>query len=92
MQLLHPFEAASYREATRAIRKIGKKCIETRISALKNGEKCERDILSCILNHASKHNNYSTLDVYNGGLQGVTENFDLEDIIDDFATFYSAGT
>lgn len=73
-ELLHPFEAESYREATRAIRKIGKKCIETRISALKNGEKCERDILSCILNHAS-----------------VTENFDLEDIIDDFATFYSAG-
>ena len=53
-QYMHPIETESYRETARAIRMIGKDCIERRIRAIKTGEQVPNDILSHILEHASK--------------------------------------
>ena len=53
-QLLHPFESASYREAVRAIRKIGRDSILRRLQAINQGKEVPVDILSCILEFASK--------------------------------------
>eukprot|EP00731_Ephydatia_muelleri_P008181 Em0004g519a len=49
----HPYEAEGYREAIRALRSIGRECIQMRIKALDNGEEVPNDILTCILKVAS---------------------------------------
>ena len=53
-QYTHPNETESYRETARAIRMIGKDCIERRIRATENGEKVPNDVLSRILERTSK--------------------------------------
>ncbi|KAL5473734.1 hypothetical protein EMCRGX_G028268 [Ephydatia muelleri] len=47
--LLHPREAATYREAVTAMRRIGRDCIEKRIKAVTCGEEVPNDILTQIL-------------------------------------------
>ncbi|KAL5473718.1 hypothetical protein EMCRGX_G028252 [Ephydatia muelleri] len=47
--LLHPREAATYREAVTAMRRIGRDCIEMRIKAVTSGEEVPNDILTQIL-------------------------------------------
>ena len=54
MQFFHPFEVKGYQKAARALRTIGRNCIQKRIKALDNGEEVPRDILSYILKVASK--------------------------------------
>ena len=43
-----------YRETVRALRAIGRDCIQKRIKALKEGVEVPHDILTCILKTASK--------------------------------------
>ena len=52
LQYLNPLEAESYRETARAIRMIGKDCIQKRIKAIESGEEIPNDILSLILRTA----------------------------------------
>ena len=54
LQYLHPFEAEGYRETVRAIRAIGRDCIQKRIGTIENGEQPPNDILSHILQVVSK--------------------------------------
>ena len=46
---LHPLEAEGYRETVRAIRTIGRDCIQKRVRTIKSGEQPPNDILSHIL-------------------------------------------
>ena len=43
------YEAEGYRQTVRALRRIGRDCIEQRIKALRQGEEVPHDILSQIL-------------------------------------------
>ena len=54
MQYLHPYVMEGYREAVRALRAIGRDCIQKRIKALEEGQTVPHDILTCILKTASK--------------------------------------
>ena len=49
LQFLHPLEAEGYRETVRAIRTIGRDCIQKRIRTIESGEQPPNDILSHIL-------------------------------------------
>jgi len=51
---LHPNKVEGYREAARAIRTIGRDCIQKRIRAIENGEEVPDDILSHILQITGK--------------------------------------
>ena len=52
-QFMHPYQAEHYREVARALRVIGRNCIQSRVKALENGEEIPLDILSHILKMAS---------------------------------------
>ena len=54
LQYWNPSEAEGYRETTRAVRKLGRKCIQERIDAIRNGEEVPNDILSNILRITSE--------------------------------------
>ena len=54
MQFLHPVETNSYRQAAAAIRQIGRECILERIATIKKGRSCPIDLLTYILEFASK--------------------------------------
>ena len=54
LQYYRPFEAKGYQEAVRAMRTVGKRCIEKRKEAIENGEEKQRDILYQILQVACK--------------------------------------
>ena len=56
-QYVHPFEVEGYREAMRALRKIGRDCIKKRIEMVKSGEQVPNDILTQILQMASENRN-----------------------------------
>lgn len=49
LQYLHPFEVEGYRETIRAIRCIGRDCIQKRIKAMEYGEPPCNDILAHII-------------------------------------------
>lgn len=49
LQYLHPFEIEGYRESTRAIRVIGRDCIQRKIKAMKHGEPPCNNILAHII-------------------------------------------
>ena len=53
-QYLHPYKTRSYRKAVQAIRKIGRECIQRRISAIENGEQVPNDILTQIIKVTSE--------------------------------------
>ena len=53
-QYLHPYKTQSYRMAVQAIRKIGRECIQWRISAIENGEQVPNDILTQIIKVTSE--------------------------------------
>ena len=53
-QYLHPYKTRSYRKAVQAIRKIGRECIQRRISAIENGEQVPNDILTQIIRVTSE--------------------------------------
>lgn len=74
MQIFHPISTEGYREAMRAIRKIGRECIMQRYKAIANKEEVPNDILTQII-EVARHDRH----------------VDLEDLVDDFATFYIAG-
>ena len=54
VQYLHPLAAEGYRETVRALRAIGRDCIQKRIRTIKSGEQPPHDILSHILKVISK--------------------------------------
>ena len=96
MQLIHPFEAMKYRKTIRAIRAIGKKCINGRIALLEKGEILPNDILSHILQIASKLLHTSDQSVRNvmwwvWMVLGKEETSDIETLVDDFVVFFIAG-
>lgn len=74
LQYLHPFEAKGYQEAARAMRMIGRDCIQRGIKAVESGQKVPHGVLSQILQSAS-----------------LKETHSLEDLVDDFCSFYTAG-
>ena len=76
LQFFHPYITEGYRESIRAMRKIGKNCIAQRFKAIANKEEVPNDILTQIIRVASSDS-----------CRGV----DLEDLVDDFVTFYIAG-
>ncbi len=94
IQYLHPFEVKGYKETVRALRMIGRDCIMKRIKAVEAGEQIPRDILSSILQVACQCIHllciYCTLLPSN--LSTATkESVNIEDLVDDFITFYVAG-
>lgn len=46
-------ETKSYKEAARAIRRMGRTCILERIEMIKRGESCPNDLLTHMLDFAS---------------------------------------
>ena len=54
-QYFHPFEAAEYRKVARAVRAIGRDCINKRIQMIEIGEQVPNDILTHILQGACEH-------------------------------------
>ena len=76
IQLFHPFATEGYRETIRAMRKIGLDCITRRFKAIANKEEVPNDILTQIVRVASSD---------------ACGDIDLEDLVDDFVTFYVAG-
>lgn len=91
MQFLHPLETRSYKEAARAIRRMGRACILERIETIERRESIPNDLLTHMLEFASMpeyvcyNNNNSSFSL------GLHQDIDLEDLIDDFTTFYTAG-
>lgn len=75
VQLLHPSEAEGYRETIKAIRHIGRECILRRFKAVANNEEVPNDILTQIIRIATSSNNSVA----------------VEDLVDDFVTFFIAG-
>ena len=73
---MHPYLTEGYRETIRAMRKIGQDCIAHRFKAIANKEEVPNDILTQIVRMASSD-----------ACRGI----DLEDLVDDFITFYIAG-
>ncbi|NP_001018358.1 cytochrome P450 46A1.1 [Danio rerio] len=65
------------REATELLRKTGEKWIQNRKTAVKNGEDVPKDILTQILKSAEEEN--------------VNNTQDLEQMLDNFVTFFIAG-
>ncbi len=94
-QYLHPFEVKGYQETVRALRMIGRDCIMKRIKAVEAGEQIPRDILSSILQVACEC--IYTFYVYTYILllinlsTATKESVDIEELVDDFVTFYAAG-
>ena len=76
LQLFHPFATEGYRESIRAMRRIGQDCITRRFKAIADKEAVPNDILTQIVRAASSD-----------ACRGI----DLEDLVDDFVTFYIAG-
>ncbi len=95
IQYLHPIEVKGYQETVRALRMIGRDCIMKRISAIEAGEQIPRDILSSILQVACEY--IYTFYVYTYVLllmnlsTATKESVDIEELVDDFVTFYVAG-
>ena len=54
LQYLHPIEAKGYQEAVRAMRMMGRDCIQRRIEAIKQGDEVPQDILTNIIKSACK--------------------------------------
>ena len=91
-------ETKSYKEAARAIRRIGRACILERIEVIKRGESFPNDLLTHMLEFASMAEIPSPESVFNSiiaklqySFLGLHQDVDLEDLIDDFTTFYTAG-
>lgn len=53
-QYLHPLKAELYRETTRAIRKIARNCIQTRLNEIEHGEPPRNDIVGSIIEAISE--------------------------------------
>ena len=53
-QILHPFETERYCKAVRTLREIGKECIQKRIKEVNDGREVPNDILSFMLQSASR--------------------------------------
>ena len=51
---MHPFKTKLYRESVKAIRMIGRECIQKRINAIENGEQVPNDILTQIIRITSE--------------------------------------
>ena len=98
-QYLHPFEAAKYRNAARSVRAIGRDCIKRRIQSIESGEQVPNDILTHILQLSCEYiagnlHNYGTNDFfcyYDCAISATKESVDIEELVDDFVTFYIAG-
>ncbi|XP_030830518.1 cholesterol 24-hydroxylase [Strongylocentrotus purpuratus] len=65
------------RAAANEIRAVGRRCILARIDALRRGDQVPQDILTYILQESNN-------------LEGIKD-FDLEDMVDEFVTFFGAG-
>ena len=96
MQLIHPFEGMEYRKTIQELREIGKKCINGRIALLERGDILPNDILSHILQIASKLLHTSDQSVCNVTwwvwlVLGKEETSDIEILVDDFMVFFIAG-
>ncbi|XP_787104.4 cholesterol 24-hydroxylase [Strongylocentrotus purpuratus] len=63
--------------AANEIRAVGRRCILARIDALRRGDQVPQDILTYILQESNN-------------LEGIKD-FDLEDMVDEFVTFFGAG-
>jgi len=55
-------EIESYRETARAIRIIGRECIQKRITAIENGEEVPNDILTSALKAAGEFPSFKRLE------------------------------
>lgn len=82
-----------YRSTVRKLREVGREVIVKRIQSLKNGDHVPEDLLS----HLLKTHGNSLYDILNFNDKAVNifskekEEFDIEDLVDDFATFFVAG-
>ncbi|XP_041474087.1 cholesterol 24-hydroxylase-like isoform X1 [Lytechinus variegatus] len=65
------------REAMKDLREMARRCIQARMDALNQGDEVPQNILTYILQESNN-------------LKGI-ENFDIEDMIDQFLTFFAAG-
>ena len=96
----HPVLAKGYRETIRAIRTIGRECVQKRISAIENGEQVPNDILTHIVKITSglllvliypQHERIFIFVFVPFFSVAKVGDIDIEDLVDDFSTFYVAG-
>ncbi|XP_030837275.1 cholesterol 24-hydroxylase-like [Strongylocentrotus purpuratus] len=66
------------RAAANEIRAMGRRCILARMDALRRGDQVPRDILTYILQESNNS-------------EGGIKDFDLEELVDEFFTFFGAG-
>lgn len=83
VQYLHPYVMEGYREAARALRAIGKDCIQKRIQALEGGQPVPHDILTCILKTASKYQSH----ILKIGIMVMTTIFSVKRAVSLFCPF-----
>ena len=86
---MHPRKTSHFRKVTQALRQIGRDCIMRRIKSIQSGKDTPQDILTLILSGMK----FSILKILT--LQLIIEtgdqSHDIEDLVDDFLTFYVAG-
>lgn len=91
-QYMHPTKTERYREALRALRMVGNDCIQKRIKAMENGQDVPDDILTRSLKLACKYNICILLTKqFDMTYIAAEEAADIEQHIDHFVSFHSAG-
>ena len=81
------------------IRQLGRECIQKRINAIESGEQVPNDILTHIVKitsgllpvHMSNMKVIFTMALFQTIFLATTGDIDVEDLVDDFTTFYVAG-
>ena len=83
----------TYAETALKVRQIGEYCIRKRLTALENNEEVPHDILTLILQTVRELACVAVIIVILILLlMSVTEDsIDMEELLDDFVTFYAAG-
>ena len=84
---MYPRKARQFKEVTKALRQIGRDCIMRIIKSIQSGEDTPQGILTLMLTGKKNVHSFTTLNYVSTGDQG----HDIEDLVDDFLTFYVAG-
>ena len=81
----------TYADAALKIRQIGEYCIRKRLTALENNEEVPHDILTLTLQTVRESTHGDTVNLIIIICTENKENIDIEELIDDFVAFYTAG-
>ena len=81
----------SHAETALKVRQIGEYCVRKRLTALENNEEVPHDILTLILQTIRESIMKPSMMQFLLCLSETEENIEMEELLDDFVTFYIAG-